>query len=406
MTERFRQIKELFDFLKPSDLTTIREKVRRGANTYQLHLLLHSAVHAGDLRSVLYLLKHGADASLKGVRNDTLLHRASSRDTPESYYIHMLLILEGVGVNDRNREGITPLLMALQSGSLDCIKLLLYCGADKSAVCGTGKTALHYAARNPNVNVMKLLEDQHGFDIFDCASTYGDFSVLCEAARCGNLPVCEYLLKRGVPVNKRCKATGQIPITVAVIPDVEGRVVELLLEYGANMYDDEIISVFGLAFGRSGNERVLYVLIRHMAKLEYLDGFISDSDRQIVENERKLWDYYRSCSTELEKMKEARFYNSVSLLSILLGSDKVISGYVRNKELIEALWKENCNKKFPIYSASLKRKFDSAVEKQQMRYSAAISLGDLLGLNDPSHPITQKILDYLEDGDSMCFIGK
>src|SRR5262245_20522352 len=61
------------------------------------------------------------------------------------------------GLNEKDADGQTPLMLAAAFGSLDAMKLLLANGADVRAVSGDGVTALHWAAGD--VRKVRLLLD-------------------------------------------------------------------------------------------------------------------------------------------------------------------------------------------------------------------------------------------------------
>lgn len=66
-------------------------------------------------------------------------------------------------------------------------------------------------------------------------------------------------------------------------------------------------------------------------------------------------------------MKETKFYNNVSVFSVLIGTKKETSGYARNKDLVEAFQAKEYENKFPILFSSLNRKLHAAAEEQMLR---------------------------------------
>lgn len=71
----------------------------------------------------------------------------------------------------------------------------------------------------------------------------------------------------------------------------------------------------------------------------------------------------------------------------------------RNEELVEALEKENYERKFPIYFTLLQKKFYDEVERQRLRKRAANVLSNIFEFNDAFHPVNKKILSFLGDQD-------
>lgn len=271
-------------------------------------------------------------------------------------------------------------------------------GGDITVADDNGMTALLYAAVNPHTDVLQFVLDQ-GFYVDGCANIEGR-SALFYAAYVGNLEGCQILLKHGAKVNRR-HGRGQPPLMDAIIPhdNFTGRkieVIELLLDHGAEVTGDILT-----AASRKVSNDVRYTLMRHMAKLEFLNSGINDDQRRMIESKDCYREYYWACISELESMKATKFYNNVSLFHVLMAKGKVLSGFARNEELAGALEKmereEYCNNRFPVYFPRLKERFCAEVEKQRTRWAAAYSLSNVFGVNDPSHPVTQGILGCLTD---------
>lgn len=77
-----------------------------------------------------------------------------------------------------------------------------------------GKTALHYAAMNLDVNVIQFVLEM-GFDI-ECSDNE-DYSPLHWAATRGGPDGCLFLINRGAVVNKQSNKTGQTPMSLLVM---------------------------------------------------------------------------------------------------------------------------------------------------------------------------------------------
>ena len=61
-------------------------------------------------------------------------------------------------VNSRNREGETPLSLAIENGeTMGSIQLLIDLGSDVNATDDRGRTALHAATKREDVGIVKLL---------------------------------------------------------------------------------------------------------------------------------------------------------------------------------------------------------------------------------------------------------
>lgn len=290
--------------------------------------------------------------------------------------------------------GITPLLYALKYASLNYVQLLLDHGANIRAVDDGGRTALHYAAQNRRMDVLQLVLD-HGFDI-ECSDN-GGWTALHIAVLDKNRDACELLLEKGADVNRK-ENEGITPLMWAVYQywDDHRGLVSLLLERGANVNDKyrRTISVLKLAKGGATE-----LLIQQMAKMVHLNQSLDECNRRTIEDHFCYREFYIISMKELQDMKEAKFYNNVSVFDIFMARDKIVAGYVRNDELVEALEKRNYNECFPIYFAHFKKKFDLKVQKHKLRKAAANILSNLLGFNDPLHVVNPKILSYIKDED-------
>lgn len=402
-------------------LKLVRRKLKAGAkvNTDEDCIPpLHFAAFRENLRAMRLLLEFGADVCYKDNYQDTALHYAA-KDRVQYYKIYKLLLENGASrtINDRNEEGVTPLLYVLACGNMNIVRLFLNYGADITAITNNGWTALHYAARNNHVDVLQFVLKQ-GLDIEYCDET--GFSPLHHAAVCGNPEACELLLSYGAMV-KSSSETDFPPMIhmLEVAADVvysrfdsirffesRARVAQILLEHGAQMTDksgDE--TVLEIAARVDVDQCIRDALMQHIAKMRYLDLKVDEYDWQTIES-RDCYnkEYYGSCLLELENMKETKFYHDVSILDIFTKSQKQLLGYARNEELVSGLKKmKDYNGKFPVYFVSLKRserRFFAEVKKQRLRKIDAAILSSILNLNDY---IVQKIFSFLNDDDFKFF---
>nr|5DNE_A Chain A, L-asparaginase [Cavia porcellus]5DNE_B Chain B, L-asparaginase [Cavia porcellus]5DNE_C Chain C, L-asparaginase [Cavia porcellus]5DNE_D Chain D, L-asparaginase [Cavia porcellus] len=82
--------------------------------------------HAGELEALQALMELGSDLRLKDSNGQTLLHVAArnGRDGVVTMLLH-----RGMDVNARDRDGLSPLLLAVQGRHRECIRLLRKAGA-------------------------------------------------------------------------------------------------------------------------------------------------------------------------------------------------------------------------------------------------------------------------------------
>ncbi len=115
---------------------------------------LSYAVEQGNMKLVQLLLDNGASPSAKLKNGSTPLHRAL--DNTE--ILTALLAVKGVDPNVADSSGDTPLISAARNGQVESVKLLLKAGADQSRKDLTGSTALMAAEGMGQSAVAELLK--------------------------------------------------------------------------------------------------------------------------------------------------------------------------------------------------------------------------------------------------------
>lgn len=396
-TQRYASLVEAIKSNKTNAARRIIENGFDVNGVFKGHAYLHYAVEECNLHLVQLLLDHGAEVSPKDERGITPLLLACAYEKRNSYDLCKLLLEKGADCNAQTTRGVTAFHKALEYQSLKVVKLLLDHGADISAMNGDGVTAVHYAARNPHVDVAEFVLDQ-GFHIE--SRDQHDNSPLHHAAMYNsNHNGCELLLSRGALVNAM-NAKGGTPLHAAAKPrskytGKEADVVQVLLDHGANVTR----KILSRAAAEEGSNDVRNALMRHVAKLKFLNLRIDENHRQVIAEEDCYKSYYCSCLQELNNMQVTKFYREVTFFNILLNSDQVLSEYAKNKELVKALEEQDYGSKFPIYFTLMKKRFSAALEKQQLLNAAAEVIGNLFRFNEPAHPANRNILRYLSTPD-------
>ena len=132
---------------RAGQLAMVQFLVEQGADINQLRTLpdvstaLHEAVEGDNLAVVAYLLDHGATAQdIPGI--EPLLITACHNETLD---VLQLLIERGYDINAQDKDGLTPLMMAIQYNHEDQVRYLLDQKADTTLEDKEGYTALAYA---------------------------------------------------------------------------------------------------------------------------------------------------------------------------------------------------------------------------------------------------------------------
>lgn len=109
------------------------------------------------------------------------------------------LLLNGNSPNDTDGGGRTGLHVAATNGNIQIVAILIKAGATIDQRDGLGETALHYAAEHDQVEIVKLLLDVGAaIDVQD----RNGMTPLMLGARAGKVEIVRTLLARGANPNK------------------------------------------------------------------------------------------------------------------------------------------------------------------------------------------------------------
>ena len=234
---------------------------------------LIAAAGPGHESVLRQLVESGADGSTAGYFNNAL--QAAAAGGYES--IVQLLLAKNVDVNADGRLS-TALHRAARSGHLSSVKLLL----DNGAKVGAGK-ALCYAARAGHTSVVQELSDR-GVDV----NSYGDSqhpSAIQGAAQADNLPLVQYLVRRGATVNT---ANGRRSALQESAGFGNTAVVQLLLDAGAHIEcrDGDDRSALHYA-ARTGRFETVKCLLERGAEVNHHNRIIEGTESALHAAARK-----------------------------------------------------------------------------------------------------------------------
>ncbi|CAI9744133.1 serine/threonine-protein phosphatase 6 regulatory ankyrin repeat subunit B-like isoform X15 [Octopus vulgaris] len=165
---------------------------------------------------VAFLVSSGANVNKQNSFGNTPLHRAVVNKYED--VVKVLLNSKennNLQVNQGNNRGQTALYYACRYGQINIVELLLQQnGIDVNAVENKGFTALHLACQYGSKDVVELLLQQNGSDI--CAVTKQGHTPLHIASAHGRTEVVELLLQQnGIDANK-VNEEGNTPLHLAV----------------------------------------------------------------------------------------------------------------------------------------------------------------------------------------------
>ena len=161
------------------------------------------AAHQNDLDTAELLLAAGADTNAP---NDFRMTPLSQACTNGSDAFVRLLLKSGANPNTAIATGVTPLMTCAKSGSVDAVKRLIEYGAAIDAKePDQHQTALMWAAAEHQLNVAQALIEAHA-DLK--ARSKAGFTAIHFAARQGDREMVRLLLAAGVNVNILAQAEG------------------------------------------------------------------------------------------------------------------------------------------------------------------------------------------------------
>ncbi len=203
-----------------------------------------------------------------------LCHAIQANDLDE---IHRLVKEEGVDVNAKGKDNVTPLLWSYLDNQVERFQLLLELGADPNVVLTgdvgsprvfrKGEAVVHITAGSNFPDHFALVM-QHGGD--HALVDYREEAALSRVLR-GNAPNMkervQLLIDQGADLNFFSMYTGRIPLALAISHAKRFDIVLLMLENGAD-YE------FYFAMGRT-NAVMLVITVG-----EYVDEFGKDLAKQ------------------------------------------------------------------------------------------------------------------------------
>jgi len=227
-------------------------------NTDGGETLLMMAAELNDASAVKRLLAMGARVNDKtsGLSIHTALTAAIQFGAATVHTVTptvAMLLEHGADVNDTDKDGITPLMLAAMFGRLDEVKLLIAHGADPAKRTKNSFTALRFAGIRHYPAIEEYLRGLSPMTLCEAAQ-YGDIArmkaslaagdgvnapdnrsltPLHYVAGSGSVKAAEFLLQNGADVHAEDKA-GRTPLHIAALSG-DTAMISCLLVHGATI---------------------------------------------------------------------------------------------------------------------------------------------------------------------------
>jgi len=124
---------------------------------------LEQAIVSRDIYQLIQVFIEGADLTwtLPSFQEaqETALHLAITQEDGTTLHIIDFIAQNSSNLNVQNRDGNTPLHLAVVHYQSECIKLLLRCGASPQIENQEGKTPLHFAKERELTNLIEMVKN-------------------------------------------------------------------------------------------------------------------------------------------------------------------------------------------------------------------------------------------------------
>ncbi|MFC2387414.1 ankyrin repeat domain-containing protein [Treponema socranskii] len=183
-----------------------------------------------DKREAMYriLIEHAADVAKKDAYGDTVLHTATMTSLTPS--ILELLVAGGADVNARNKDGVSPLLIAIQKRNFAHVKFYAERGADINSADKAGDTPLTLALKDGQAMLEMLVNRTNALSHDSNGNTPLHTAVIVNAS----IEQIRYLISLTDDINAR-NSDGNNALYLAVERNNK-KIGELLLAKNADIF--------------------------------------------------------------------------------------------------------------------------------------------------------------------------
>jgi ankyrin repeat protein len=251
-------LKHIFmKFKEPTSLSFLKSFPSVGvADNYNRDTALHYAARRNYTKCVEYLIKNGADVNHQNRQGQSPVFLAVQYGATESLE---LLCQHGANVNfidsENDKKFWSPIFYALAKSNYESAELLIHYGADLNIVDRQKSTPIFYAMHD--TKLLELLV-KNGANL-EFSNVYGR-TPLFDAVFTGNPHKVELLLNQGVNVDHKDNF-GWTPIFYAIEGGNE-RIITYLLEHCNNLdYKVEIDDVTALSLAKRSKSPTVRALV-------------------------------------------------------------------------------------------------------------------------------------------------
>lgn len=189
---------------------------------------LLQASKKGDLQTAIAMLDLGADLDAVDHEGYSALHNACYGGHEE---IVQVLVNKRANLTSKSRKwGEGPLHCGTVAGNEKVIQILLEAGADFSACCAAGRSALHLASEHGFIAALRLLIEKRA-DID--AEDHEGYSALHTACFSGREEIVQVLVHERANLTSQGREYGESPFHCATVSGNE-KVIQILLHAGAS----------------------------------------------------------------------------------------------------------------------------------------------------------------------------
>lgn len=309
---------------------------------------LSSAVYKGNQRLVEFLLRHGASLEGPEWQGDLPGQRIFHRDNFESRKDILITLIEyGMNIRILNHQGQNLLHQFIfnyvKKNDEDAAKIaeiLLTCGIPVDQPDKNGYSPLMLALSTENIDLITILIEK-GADVNKKSTNSGTLPILV-AGRLGNPEIVDLLLTNGAEING-VDDDGWSPLHVACFHNHD-KVVNLLIRRGADMSacDNRRRTPyhFLLPTSEDNYDRCMQLMIKEFARLEFANEKYSEQDlNKILENSDSR-DLFHTCVEELGQMETTQISPKYSVYAVFQMSKelKKLARLLKNENFTQELF--------------------------------------------------------------------